>query len=64
MLIPWFSDASEPLVAERSNNREAFRGIVELTPLRRVGGPEDIVGVVVFLPSEASNFCCRADLLS
>ncbi len=45
-----------PLVADRLKDPEASRSIVESTPLRRVGGPEDIMGAVVFLASEASNF--------
>ncbi len=45
-----------PLVADRLKNPEASRSIIESTPLRRVGGPEDIMGAVVFLASEASNF--------
>ncbi len=45
-----------PLVADRLKDPEASKSIVESTPLRRVGGPEDIMGAVVFLASEASNF--------
>jgi len=45
-----------PLVADRLKDPEASRSIIESTPLRRVGGPEDIMGTVIFLASEASNF--------
>ncbi len=45
-----------PLVADRLKDPEASRSIVESTPLRRVGGPGDIMGAVVFLASEASDF--------
>lgn len=45
-----------PLVADRLKDPEASRSIIESTPLMRVGGPEDIMGAVVFLASEASNF--------
>ena len=45
-----------PLVADRLGDPEAYKGIMESTPLKRVGGPEDIVGTVVFLASDASNF--------
>ena len=45
-----------PLVADRLKDPEASRSIVESTPLRRIGGPEDIMGAVVFLASEASNY--------
>jgi len=45
-----------PLVADRLKDPEASRSIIESTPLKRVGGPEDIMGAVVFLASEASDF--------
>jgi 2-deoxy-D-gluconate 3-dehydrogenase len=47
---------STPLVANRLKDPEASKSIIESTPLRRVGSPEDIMGTVVFLASEASNF--------
>lgn len=45
-----------PLVADRLRDPEAFKNIVDSTPLGRVGGPEDIMGTVVFLASDASDF--------
>lgn len=45
-----------PLVADRLKDPEAFRSIIESTPLKRVGEAEDIMGVVVFLASDASNY--------
>jgi 2-deoxy-D-gluconate 3-dehydrogenase len=45
-----------PLVADRLKDPEACKSIIESTPLRRVGGPEDIMSIVVFLASDASNF--------
>ena len=45
-----------PLVADRLKDPEVSRSIVESTPLKRVGGPKDIMGAVVFLASEASDF--------
>jgi 2-deoxy-D-gluconate 3-dehydrogenase len=45
-----------PLVADRLKDPEAYKSIIESTPLRKVGGPEDIMGTVVFLASEASNY--------
>ncbi len=47
---------STPLVADRLKDPEASRSIIESTPLKKVGGPEDIMGTVVFLASEASDF--------
>jgi NAD(P)-dependent dehydrogenase (short-subunit alcohol dehydrogenase family) len=45
-----------PLVADRLKDPEAYKNIIDSTPLRRVGEPEDIMGTVVFLASEASNY--------
>jgi NAD(P)-dependent dehydrogenase (short-subunit alcohol dehydrogenase family) len=45
-----------PLVADRLKDPEAFKSIIESTPLKRVGGSGDIMGTAVFLASEASNF--------
>jgi NAD(P)-dependent dehydrogenase (short-subunit alcohol dehydrogenase family) len=45
-----------PLVADRLRDPEAYKSIMESTPLKKVGGPEDIIGTVVFLASEASNY--------
>ena len=45
-----------PLVADRLKDPAAYKSIIESTPLRKVGGPEDIMGTVVFLASEASNY--------
>jgi len=45
-----------PLVADRLKDPAASRSIIESTPLKRVGEPEDIMGTVVFLSSDASNF--------
>jgi 2-dehydro-3-deoxy-D-gluconate 5-dehydrogenase len=45
-----------PLVADRLKDPEAFKSIIESTPLKRVGGSGDIMGTAVFLASEASDF--------
>jgi len=45
-----------PLVADRLTDQEAYKTIIDSTPLKRVGGPEDIMGVTVFLASSASDF--------
>jgi NAD(P)-dependent dehydrogenase (short-subunit alcohol dehydrogenase family) len=45
-----------PLAADRLKDPEIVRNIIEFTPLRRIGRPEDIMGTAVFLASEASDF--------
>lgn len=45
-----------PLVADRLKDPEAYKSIIDSTPLRRVGGPEDIMSTVIFLASDVSNF--------
>jgi len=45
-----------PLVTDRLKDKETYNTIIESTPLGRVGGPEDIMGTVVFLASGASDF--------
>lgn len=45
-----------PLVADRLSDADAYARIVGSTPLKRVGEASDIVGAVIFLASDASNF--------
>lgn len=47
---------STPLVADRLKDPEVSRSIAESTPLKRVGGPDDIMGAVIFLASQASDY--------
>ncbi|MEI9475210.1 MAG: glucose 1-dehydrogenase [Deltaproteobacteria bacterium] len=47
---------STPLVIDRLKDPEISKGIIESTPLKRVGDAEDIIGTAVFLASDASNF--------
>ena len=45
-----------PLVADRLDDSDSYNKIMNSTPLKRIGGPEDIIGGIVFLASDASNF--------
>jgi len=45
-----------PLVVDRLKDPEVYKSIIDSTPLRRMGGPEDIMGTVIFLASEASDY--------
>lgn len=41
----------------------AERGAIEASALKRLGGPEDMVGAVLFLLSEESAFCSGIDII-
>ena len=45
-----------PLVEDRFQDKAMYNTIISSTPLGRVGSPEDIMGVVVFLASAASAY--------
>jgi 2-deoxy-D-gluconate 3-dehydrogenase len=45
-----------PLVAGRLKDPQVYERIVNSTPLKKVGGAEDIMGAVVFLASNAADF--------
>jgi NAD(P)-dependent dehydrogenase (short-subunit alcohol dehydrogenase family) len=45
-----------PLVAPLRNDPERYNFIIERTPMRRWGRPEELSGVVIFLASKASDF--------
>ncbi|MDQ1238989.1 MAG: hypothetical protein QG577_1174 [Thermodesulfobacteriota bacterium] len=45
-----------PLVATLRNDPERYNFIIERTPMRRWGRPEELSGVVIFLASKASDF--------
>ncbi len=45
-----------PLTTDRIGDPKVLEGILYLTPLKKVGGSVDLVGPVVFLASDASNF--------
>jgi len=47
---------STPFVEDRLKDRRMYDTIVASTPLGRVGSPEDIMGVCVFLASSASSY--------
>ena len=45
-----------PLTAPRLKDPDAYQKIMNTTPLKRLGQPQDIMAVVTFLASEASDF--------
>lgn len=47
---------STPFVEDRLKDKEMYHTIVSSTPLGRVGNPEEIMGVCVFLASSASSY--------
>ncbi len=44
------------LTKKRLENKEYYNYWIDRTPLRRVGKPEDLIGAVIYLSSEASNW--------
>lgn len=44
------------LTKKRLKNKEYYDYWIDRTPLRRIGRPEDLIGAVVYLSSEASNW--------
>jgi len=49
-----------PLIAELLEDPETRAGLVEGTPLGRLGTPQDLTGVAVFLASDESRFATGA----
>ena len=45
-----------PFAKDRLSDPEILANILAFTPLKKIGGTRDIIGPVVFLASEASNF--------
>jgi NAD(P)-dependent dehydrogenase (short-subunit alcohol dehydrogenase family) len=44
------------VVQDRFKDPEVYKSVIESTPLNRIGQEEDLVGVALFLASDASNF--------
>ena len=45
-----------PLVEDRINDPAILENILSMTPLKQIGSPKEIIGPVLFLASEASQF--------
>jgi NAD(P)-dependent dehydrogenase (short-subunit alcohol dehydrogenase family) len=46
-----------PLIAELLADEETRRNLAAQAPLARLGQPEDVVGLAIFLASDESSFC-------
>lgn len=44
------------LTKKRLENKEYYNYWIDRTPLKRIGKPEDLIGAVIYLSSEASNW--------
>jgi Tropinone reductase 1 len=62
-IAPWY--IKTPLVKEVMNNKERWAKIIEWTPMKRAGNPEEIAGLAAFLCMKKSSFitgqCIAAD---
>lgn len=62
-IAPWY--IKTPLVKEVMNNKQRWAKIIESTPMKRVGSPEEIAGLAAFLCMKKSSFitgqCIAAD---
>ena len=45
--------ASKPV---KQTNNKLVAGIIDITPFRRFGEPEELVGTIIWLASDASKF--------
>ena len=45
-----------PMTGKAFNNIEKYQELVRKVPIGRLGEPEDLIGAVIFLASEASNY--------
>lgn len=57
-ILPWYIETE--LVKEVLSDKQKLDAILELTPLRRVGQPEDVANLVGFLASEKSAYISGA----
>jgi 3-oxoacyl-[acyl-carrier protein] reductase len=55
-VAPGFIETAQSLSVEHSAGPEKMPLAIPLIPLRRIGGPQDIAGVVVFLASNAARY--------
>jgi Tropinone reductase 1 len=47
LVAPWY--IRTPLVAPLLNNKEYFDSVLDRTPVKRIGEPEEVAGIVAFL---------------
>lgn len=44
------------LTRKRLENKKYYKYLIDRNPLERIGKPEDLIGAIIYLSSEASNF--------
>jgi Tropinone reductase 1 len=47
LVAPWY--IRTPLVVHLLNNKNYFDSVLERTPMKRIGEPEEVAGIVAFL---------------
>jgi len=52
-----------PLTEKAVSDKETFRQIIDAVPMGRLGSPEDLDGLLVYLSSESSSFLTGQDIM-
>ena len=52
-----------PMVANLQSSKAALEGLIKMTPLNRLGQPEDVGNAVVFLASDEASYITGAELV-
>ncbi|MFS0575590.1 SDR family oxidoreductase [Sporosarcina sp. 179-K 3D1 HS] len=52
-----------PMTKGLESSKEVVQGLIRMTPLQRLGQPEDVVNAVLFLASEEASYITGAELV-